>query len=811
MTQEVILDNFIHYLDIASKNNIEQLELLKKSLIEEQMKTLTKEDAIKKVDLQIDKLKQENEAFIQQFKKDLTIGYCFGLSLCDGAMDHIGKLHWWKHVLVELHNWDKTQKSLDTEITLPDSENSKPITRRKLFELALNYIIPSQASVKESYKKFMPTGISQRSILKPDARVIDAYNKQLERRQSYFEIIDKKGDIQTIKINKSIAGYFTADNLDLLISAQTIQGTICLLHSGNHAMRLKYDGINWILYDPNYPHNNIQSMHFTGDKHAVMKEIFARFKTHSISVEFAAFNPDKEFDFSAYDQLIRESPDTLLKEQGLHIIAKKTPEYLPEIIKLADNTEQGLKIRSALIKALQLKEPDSTWTGLHAISQEAPALIPELFKLADKTQSGIEMRLAIAAALAEKDDISTGLHFILQNSPNSLPVLFQLADNTPEGQQIRSAIAKGLADKFFNNCTGLHMVASFSPASLPGLFKLADGTPQGLQIQTAIAKALTEKSKDNETGLERIALFAPTSLPELFKLADSRPEGLQIRAAIATWLAEKRINDPSWLEFNNALLPELMQLADNTPQGLQIRSTLAKILPDLMQRADGTPVGLQIRSVIAKLVAAKDGNNRCGLYLIASDSLPSLFKLADNTPQGQEISSAIAEAISKKDNNNYSALDSIAVYAKGSIHLTIHSAIQLTDESTLYQALQKVLQTLAAINPDGLTGWQMIDKYASPSSQKEQIIDSILTAIRKLNTEDVIKIGIDISDALANNNSIYHGLCKERGVFRSEYGKTNLWQKLIETTQEILKNRNDFKSNDEDIKKLQNVSTSRWR
>jgi len=53
------------------------------------------------------------------------------------------------------------------------------------------------------------------------------------------------------------------------------------------------------------------------------------------------------------------------------------------------------------------------------------------------------------------------------------------------------------------------------------------------------------------------------------------------------------------------------------------------------------------------------------------------------------------------------------------------------------------------------------------------------------------EIGVDIANALANNKSQYRGLCKERySLFRDDYGKTSLWQALIEKIQLLLTEKN---------------------
>ena len=92
-------------------------------------------------------------------------------------------------------------------------------------------------------------------------------------------------------------------------------------------------------------------------------------------------------------------------------------------------------------------------------------------------------------------------------------------------------------------------------------------------------------------------------------------------------------------------------------------------------------------------------------------------------------------------------------------------------------------------------------------------METLVAEIANLNTANLLQVGTCISDALTNDNSIYHGLCKERHtLFRSnEYGKTSIWQTLMEQVQATLKTRRDVVGTDRvEINKLLDISTSRW-
>src|SRR5580658_5821232 len=118
MSQTVILSQFIKYLDINSNNYLTELKA-QKNLFTQQ---------------QLDKVISEHTSYIEKLKQDLDGGYCFGFSLCHAGMNITGKLAWWEHAQVKMHNWDGKENSLDNEFILPNSTEGKPTSLRKLFE-----------------------------------------------------------------------------------------------------------------------------------------------------------------------------------------------------------------------------------------------------------------------------------------------------------------------------------------------------------------------------------------------------------------------------------------------------------------------------------------------------------------------------------------------------------------------------------------------------------------------------------------------------------------------------------------------------
>lgn len=781
MSQKIILGKFVAYLEIACAENIAELNAQKQALTDPQA---------------IDAFNQfisEQEKFIQDYKAGFKAGHCFGFSVSHGAMDYIGKLNWWEHALTELNNWNGLIDSLDEEIIIPDSTDNKPTTRRKLFDLALSFIVHIQAVPRDgvAVQEFLLNKINQSDIFQSFS--------------SHLEVIDNNNEVQTIKSSEKISGYFTEENLKSVMMEENFNNAMCIIGSSEHAMRLKYMGDNqWMLYDPNYSHETIKSMHLIGDKDVVVNAIFRRLKTHAIGMTFASFDYEKKFDLSAYNNIMKNSPESLLMKQGLQRLIEYKPVNSIQLFQMAYNGNK--KIEKVIINSLA--EHDVESRGFHYIANKFSIFLSTLFKWADKNES---LQLAIAKGLVAKplnkssvlmDAIIINEFFkkLLQraeskkdleiisviekivverpdvaiHSSNNFHTLLELAEKYAS---IRSAIAKSFSIELTGKYTWVsYMVGS---NSLSKLLDLADDTDQGLALRSAIADILLQKSQDGRTGMDVIANAEPSSLLRIFKIADDR-----IQSAIAQCLTEALVDkNYTWFSFLsiNKLLPILFQMAENNSE---------------------------MKSVLAHIIIQKNNNRGSGIQFLMQyslDDLPDLLSLIDDSPQGKELQSAIATSLANQNRDNQTGLDYVIQRSSKSIKLIIDTVLENNSAS-----VPDILKAFSTINSQGMTGWQMIDKHAVSSFQKEEILNSLLAVIGGMDSDSLIDIGSSVSEALADHNSVYRGLCKERDAFfRSNYGKTNIWQKLIEKIQETLKARGDYQRDDK-TEKLLNISTSRW-
>ncbi len=294
----------------------------------------------------------------------------------------------------------------------------------------------------------------------------------------------------------------------------------------------------------------------------------------------------------------------------------------------------------------------------------------------------------------------------------------------------------------------LHQIASNASISLPQLFKLADETQEGRAIRSAIAQALIEKTiPNNWTGLHQIARYAPASLPALLKLADETQEGEAIRFAITETLIEKTM------------------------------------------QASSTPI------------------HQIARY--APDSLPKLLKIASNTKGLQFLFRALNIANSEGITGWQMIRKHAVSYKQDILNVLLNQMKQIADDSptsladTLFlvldndenkESLHLALLALAVTTPNGLTVWQIIEKYSI--SQKEKIITKLSNKLEELDTESLLEVGSNILGALSDQNSSYHGICKKRHTFFlfNEYGKTMLWQELMNKIKSILQNRMDHQN-----------------
>jgi hypothetical protein len=386
--------------------------------------------------------------------------------------------------------------------------------------------------------------------------------------------------------------------------------------------------------------------------------------------------------------------------------------------------------------------------GLIIMASYNPESIQTLLDQAISNVSDDKFCEALSKALIQNFNGSSGFIYLLNKAPQTIPALLNLTGG-PSGAVLRSGIARALVQTDALGQNGLQEFASHAPQLIPELLTLAEG-PSGRELRSALANALIQIDSRGFNGLVFIAANAPQSIPELLKLAEG-DSGTKLRSALSNALLQKNSNEQNGLSL----------IANYAPQ----------CIPQLVQFAKGAE-GKSIQVALGKALTEVDKTTYCPRTLLdliekAPEHLPALFDLEKNWLHSLTQSPTF-------------------------LFQTISSLLQ-NKSTPKNENLRRVLEALAATETNGMTAWHRVHK-SFPESKKLSLLNNILLPeLDKLDDKDLMTLSDDLGDALTNNKSPYHGLCKERHqitLFRTEpYGKTALWATLLQRTQAILQER----------------------
>lgn len=768
MGQSIINDNLIRFLSIISNKRI--------SMLERQKRACTNVSQYNQL------IEKQNEIahYYQSIEQNLQSGKCFGYSLVHAAMDCIGKIRWWENVLVELNNWDGTEKSLTDMVLIPGA--SKYTTRRLLFERVLNYIIPTQANAfNAEMENFLLDKMSYRNMLDPNAHISPRFKDNSQQHKSFFEILDENNNILTIQQNSKVSGNFSKDQLRSLLSNERLKDNICIIYSIEHAIRVGFKDNQWILYDANYQHSDPTKIHKSGTQDQIIDEIFKQLQTQAITLDFASFNKNKLFEFSDYEQFIEKNAMSLLQNGGIGIIATNTPEILPKILQNIDYSTLPIEQQSFLAHELLYDIPylNELIPTFHLFAQSSPNSLTEIFKLASKYNPNIKQRNDIIAALSTSltktsSEQYTGLHFIAQYAPDSLDKLFELAVDSPT---ILHAITQALTTPNKRQITPLSLMASSSNnRTLIKLFKLAQ---KSTALQEAIFNSIPIKdSLDNVSAFDFIlkandyeihkSLFllgisSPKCYEELFKIVNNSPYKNLI---ISYYNHVLKMQTPP--DYTHTLLH---QIAVNTPQLLNemfkeplFRSEMANIFIEdfydvLKNLAINSPSALTAifklsnidyhdsdfnvgNSIILSLPAKSPEHNATVLEIIithAPQSLKDLFSLGNKSNSGNQLYNIIATALTEKTSHEESFLSLImnkTYFLNDFINWVIEAPISESHniQSAFINALLKKstmndeteLQNILKISPHLIHSLRRLVDDSAQGKELEQAINHLL-------------------------------------------------------------------------------------
>src|SRR3990167_8396630 len=187
MTQSVILEQSIRYLRVRWREEVAEIEAA------HQHATPVELD-------QLREMMRERAEYINKLEAQFEKGECFGFAVCHGAMAMLGKQDWWEDALLHIYKWDGDPKKLDTEIVLKDGEPGQTTTMRKLFELAIGYVVHSQSSVHDELKEFFPGDVTQLNALSSE------HAKKSLPSLAHIQILNNDGAILTVQKSDAVVG-----------------------------------------------------------------------------------------------------------------------------------------------------------------------------------------------------------------------------------------------------------------------------------------------------------------------------------------------------------------------------------------------------------------------------------------------------------------------------------------------------------------------------------------------------------------------------------------------------------------------------
>lgn len=415
MTQTVIKDNLVAYLDFKANQLCQEIE--SQNLIKEE--SISRQVAVRQ--------------HIRAIKKLLTSnGRCFAFSVADAAYAATGYGDWWEAILVQAATWKGNTAELNKPVQLDHllpshhlhTGSKQPETLDKIFERVLNTIVVEHAVTKKSIHSFMLEDQTQINFLGEN--------------EKYFEImINNK--IQKICGRDIIGGYFKTEQLAEILRQQkdVIAGNICLVHAEDHAMNIRYENNQWVLYDPNYKQDDIKTMTKRFDKaEDLVIEMKQRLRTESIAIQLATLNPNQNISFSFYENLEPNAAIKLLQKEGFQSIAQRVPRGFKKILELAKKNNE---VNTALGEAIYHKNKEN-WSGLLVTALYNPTGLNDLLELA-RNNKEIAEAIAIAIPQANNDNWNA-LHMMQKNC--SASTLVELFDLATQNKAIKDSIIKAI-------------------------------------------------------------------------------------------------------------------------------------------------------------------------------------------------------------------------------------------------------------------------------------------------------------------------------------------------------------------------------
>lgn len=722
MSQTLILEQFQKYLTITSRKYLKKLEK-EKSINKNKAEKTSNAEKKQKYLAKVQFIEQEiprHKAFIEALKKHLGDGHCHGFVICHGAMASIEKLKWWENVLVTLANWDGSEEALANTVILPGSNHAdEDKSLDKLFYRALYYIVYHQADL-DQYPDFGLEELEQDNLLKPN--------------EKHFEILIKNEQpAEAIKKLVRVAGHFARKDVLALLNGEQIKGNICKVETEKHTIRIDYDGKVWMVYDPNYDHRQLSTIHKIGTKEEIVDELLEVLEPfeEDLVISIATLKNNQPITFPYFNKMIKNRKIDLIKGQGLHLLAKYRPDLMHQSLKsLAASINNNNTLPTPFSDKILEKDKEKD-ISLPLLAHPGPSEVTEQ-QLVEKKRALAFVR-AIGVALQEKGSGQcTGFQALLRHAPDALNFLLQIAEGD-EGKSLLAAISKALPEKNKNGWSGLQVLVTTAPHLMEYLIGIADKQNE-VQIFSAIAASLQAKANRGPTGLHQFARCAPIALARLFRIAKKK-EDVQMLSAITAVLAKK--NRQGWTS-------------------LHVLARYAPIAMDYLFQIAERTANKQVLCSIAKALPEKSEEGWTVLHLLAKfepELANRLVKMAVKE-KNSVLLTAIVNTLPQKNKNDENIFHIKAEWDT----LPILIKKLLIDHANVYQNLQILLKVFGATNNNNLSAWQSL----SQTNNMKVVLYIITKSLENLTIEQLTDFDKKLQRASFFPGGEYSGLKVKR-------------------------------------------------
>jgi len=408
-------------------------------------------------------------------------GLCRGLSITNGVMRVIGKREWWQNALVEFANWDGHPKSLEETIIIPGLQSKTPINKKQLFNIIFHFVLQAQITHYDG----LDYGFD-----------IERWLDNTTPNTSFLGLIDQNNQPKPI-MDRAISPMLDTSDLNFLLTTNllgNINNTI-YLNSLDHTIEVSFDPKthNWHIYNPNFPHESIQTMNFTTNSKEKFIDKIQSSLNEKISVEICNFESKDALNESRQiiNNIIQTKKLNLIKNGGLTKILTEIPERLPDILAAISNEKDANNI---LLQCLNDKSKEiSNWFILFNFAAEQ---VPEVLKFLSNSPTAVD---TVLRNISTCDIFKENCWHAIVCKPAIIQSVLDYIATAPDAE-VR--VAKGLCQPDIDGMTPLSMLCGSFPQFLPLIFGFISKSPEASQI---LAAGLNAPDKSSKTPLDFMA------------------------------------------------------------------------------------------------------------------------------------------------------------------------------------------------------------------------------------------------------------------------------------------------------------------